>query len=122
MRIVDNSTVEVTLSYDEPAFDQDNTPLISTDNPPLTDLAYTSMFYKVGTGAAVAAGKNTASKPSGGGHISSLLLVPAPVNQKTAFDFWVTSTDLTGNSAGETHASFTVDRMAPAVPINFTVA
>lgn len=122
MRIIDNTAVEVTLTYDEPTKDSDNTPLVSTDNPALTDLAYTSMFYKVGSGPSVAAGNKPATAPTGGGKITAPLIVPAPVNQKTSFDFWVTSTDDKGNTAGETHATFVVDRMAPLPPSSFIVA
>lgn len=122
MRIIDNSTVEVTATYDEPTKDSDSTPLVATDNPPLLDLAYTSIFYKVTGGATVAAGKQTATAPTGGGKITATLVIPAPVNQKTAFDFWVTSTDLAGNTQGETHASLSVDRMAPLPPSSFTIA
>lgn len=122
MRIIDSNTVEVTLTYDEPTKDQDSTPLDPNDNPVLTDLAYTSMFYKIGVAPAVSAGKQNATVPTGGGKVTAPLIVPAAVNQKTSIDFWVTSTDDKGNTAGETHKTFVVDRMAPMPPSSFTVA
>lgn len=126
MRIIDARTVEVIVTYDEPTQDTDLTPETMLDNPPLTDLAYTSIFYKVvspgpGSTSPVAAG-TVKSTPQGGAHVTTTLMIPAPANDITTFDFWVTATDLTGNQSAETHASFTVDRMAPIVPINFTIA
>lgn len=122
MRIIDNQSVEVTLTYDEPTKDSDSTPETTDDNPLLTDLAYTSMFYKIGNGPAVAAAQRAATSPAGGGAITANVIVPAEVNKVTSFDFWVTSTDLKGNSQGETHALFSVDRMAPLPPSNFLIA
>lgn len=121
MRVIDANTVEVEVSYTEPTKDTDTT-ISDSDNPALLDLAYTSVFYKIGTAATVSAGSKQASAPTGGGEVKSLLIVPAKVNAKTSIDFWATSTDLTGNSSGETHALFVVDRMAPVPPSSFLVA
>lgn len=123
MRIIDARTVEVVVAYDEPTRDSDLTP-DTTDNPALTDLAYTSILYQVVSpepSAPVAAG-NIKATPHGGAHVITTMMIPAPVNTITVFDFWVTATDLTGNQSSETHFSFTVDRMAPTPPVNFILA
>jgi hypothetical protein len=122
MRIIDANTVEVLATYDEPTRDADETPNDPTDNPPLKDLAYTSIYYRIGQGQPVAAAKTPATSPNGGGTISLPLIVPAPVNKITRIEFWATATDLAGNTSDETRITFTVDRMAPLPPSNFSIA
>lgn len=115
MKIIDQSTVSIDIAYEEPT--------LSSDGSPLTDLAYTSVFYRVNGGPAVEGAKHAASRPSGGATISNTLLVPAPVDARTQIDFWATSTDLAGNSKGESnHVQLEVERLAPAPPANFTAA
>lgn len=114
MRVIDNATVEVTATYNEPAKSQDGSPL--------TDLAYTSIFYRVGTGPAVAAAVTPASATTGGGAIVRPLIVPAPVGARTSFSFWATATDTSGNVSSQATATFEVERFAPEAPSNFTIA
>jgi len=109
MRIIDTATVEVQVSYTEPIEDSAN-------------LAYTSVYYKTG-GVPVAAAKTPVKSVSGGAAISIPLIVPAPDKAKTTFDFWATATNTLGaESVPSNHATFVVDREAPAAPTSFSVA
>ena len=116
MRIVDNQTVEVVASFDEPTKSQDGTDL--------TDLAYHNVYYKFGTNPAVKGPQIPASKSTGGGKVlAAPLLVPAPAGVNTALDFWVTSTDTVGNESPQSiHFNYTIDRVGPEAPTGFTIA
>jgi hypothetical protein len=115
MKIIDNSTVSVDATYDEPTLDSTGTPLL--------DLAYTSVYYKVDAAPVVVGAKTTASKPSGGGKVVTTLIIPAPAGAITKVDFRVSATDFVGNeSAMSPVVPFTIERLAPAVPTNFIIA
>jgi hypothetical protein len=115
MKILDNSTVSVDAMYDEPTLDSTGTPLL--------DLAYTSVYYKVGASPLVVGAKTIATQAQGGGRITVMLIVPAPVDAVTKIDFYVSATDFVGNeSAKSAPVPFTIERLAPAVPTNFIIA
>lgn len=116
MRIVDDQTVEVSASFDEP--------VASADGSALGDLAYHNVWYRYSTNPPVKGPQLPASSPSGGGKVlNAPLLVPAPAGQRTPLEFWVRSVDLSGNMSPEsTHVVFDVDRVAPAAPSNFMIA
>lgn len=115
MKVIDNATVQVQVDYDEASLNRDGTPL--------TDLAYSNTYYQIGAAPVVAAAKTPATKATGGGHISIPLIIPAPLDARTSFNFWATATDLSGNeSAKSVVFPFTVERLAPAGPVNFTIA
>lgn len=115
MVIVDASTVRVDGSYREPVVDQ--------DGGPLTDLAYTNVYYKINTAPSVRGPQVTASNTRGGGTINTSLLVPVSAGQKVNVGFWVTATDLSGLEGPATATIIlSVDRIAPGAPTNFTIA
>lgn len=117
MKIIDNATVSVDVNWDESIKNAD------VSGSPLTDLAYSSVYYKVNTGMVIIGAKITATKPTGGGHITTTIVIPAIVGNLTTVDFWATETDLTGNEGPSTsHILFPIDRLTPAAPLNFTVA
>jgi hypothetical protein len=115
MVIVDSSTVRVSGSYIEPSTDSDGGALV--------DLAYTNVYYKIGTGLAVRGPQVPASNVSGGGTINTSLLVPVSSGQRVNVGFWVTATDIAGlESAATPTITLLIDRVAPAAPRNFTIA
>jgi len=114
MIIVDNNSVSLQATYDEPT--------VSQDGSALTDLAYTLVEYTIGGAPAVLGPHIPASKPSGGGHITTTVIVPAPAGSKTTFLFDVFAVDLTGNKGKvSSSVSSVVDRVGPDAPINFTI-
>jgi len=126
MKLIDQATAQVDASYDEPALQEDGTPL--------TDLAYTSVYYSpvlglITVGQAPALGpivvgaKVNATSVAGGGTIATTLIVPAPIGKTSAFAFQASATDLTGAESAKTPAVFfVIDRVSPATPRSFTVA
>jgi hypothetical protein len=116
MTIIDDKTVSVTATYDEPTTNQDGTPL--------TDLAYTEVEFRVGTNPAeTLEPKAPASAPTGGGHIvSAPFILQAPAGAVTVFTFDVFAVDTAGNrSPVSATVTETVDRIGPSAPQNFTV-
>ena len=112
MRVIDNNTVEVNVSYDI-------SPVLAGSNA----IASSSLFYSIGVGAPVLAKATTEVNPMGGDHVSYVLDIPAPINVITTFDFYAVETDIFGNvSPHSLDVKLTVNRLAPAAPINFTVA
>lgn len=115
MVIVDASTVRVDGSYTEPQTE--------TDNSQLTDLAYTNVYYRIGSNPAVRGPQVPASNTNGGGVINTSLLVPVSTGQKVNVGFWVTATDLSGLEGPATPTiTLQVDRVAPSAPTGFTIA
>lgn len=115
MRLIDNATAEVEVLFKEPELNGDNSPLL--------DLAYSSVYYKVGSAPLVSGARLPATRPTGGGAINTLLIVPAPSGARTTIAFQVSSTDLSGNESLKTPAvNFEIERLAPASPTSFTVA
>lgn len=115
MVIVDASTVRVEGQYTEPAVDADGGPII--------DLAYTNVYYKIGSSPAVRGPQVPATSPAGGGVIDTTLLVPVAANQRVTIAFWVTATDLVGIESAPTQTiNLTIDRVAPGAPTGFTIA
>ncbi len=115
MVIVDSSTVRVDGSYTEPSTE--------TDGFALEDLAYTNVYYQIGTGPAVRGPQVPASTPNGGGSIKTSLLIPAAGGQRLNVKFWVTATDSTGlESPRSSENTLSIDRVPPAAPTNFIIA
>lgn len=115
MIVVDASTVKLTASYVESSQDADGTAL--------TDLAYTNVYYQIGSAPPVRGPQVPASAPSGGGTISTTILVPVAAGSKATITAWVTETDTLGNeSAPSTTVTLSVDRLLPKAPTNFTIS
>ena len=115
MRVIDALTCELQAQYDES--------VKSADGSALTDLQNSSIYYKIGTLPPVKVAQVPASKLTGGGHITQLVVVPAPSGVATTFDFYVTETDLKGNEGpASNHVVITIDRVGPDAPLNFTIA
>ena len=114
MRIRDINTVELELSFTEPA--------INSDGSPLLDLAF-STIYLVTPDTKLKVLSIPASGVVGGKLQNAPVVVSAPAGQKTELLFEVTSTDISGNeSAADVAVRIMVDRIAPASPLGFTVA
>jgi hypothetical protein len=117
MKVIDNATVSVEAGFTETTKNND------TLGTPATDLAYTSVYYRVGTGPVIVGAKVVASKPTGGGNQMTTIIVPAPVGAVTQLNFQASSTDLAGNEGPLTSVvTIDIERLAPAPPISFTVA
>lgn len=116
MIIIDNATVSVVATYDEPTLNQDGTAL--------ADLAATEVEYRLGNSAVeVLEPIQAASSPTGGGHVSKTFILPAPAGQLTKFTFNVFAIDASGlKSPVSADVVFTVDRVAPAAPSGFSIA
>ena len=122
MIIVDASTVRLTATFTESTKDVDNT-VDPADNPPLTDLNHSTIYVKVGVAPPASVALIPATAKTGGGNISTTILVPALANAKTTFTAWVTETDDAGNEGPQSNVvTMTIDRVGPMAPINFTLA
>lgn len=114
MKIRDISTVELDLTFTEPS--------VNSDGSPLLDLAF-STIYLVTPDAKLKVLAIPASGVAGGKVQNAPVVVNAPAGQKTDLLFEVTSTDVAGNeSLPDVAILITVDRIAPAAPLGFTVA
>lgn len=115
MILVDQSTAQLSATYDEPTASQDGSTL--------GDLAYTNIYYQIGSQPPVRVPQVPATKLTGGGKIATTVLVPASAGSRTSVQLWVTATDNTGNeSLPSTKQTFVVDRVAPSAPSSFSVA
>jgi len=101
---------EITCDYDEP--------LTNVDGTPLTDLLKTTLYYERGRGT-VKAKDVSAMSLTGGGHVTTTILVPVISGEDVMIRIWVTATD-TAPTPNESVASSTesirVDRLAPSRP------
>jgi hypothetical protein len=88
----------VTMSWDEPTKNSDGTPL--------TDLATTTAWFKLGSGLDTRAADVTATSLSGGARVSATFTVPSTSGPAS---FWVTATDTLGNVS------------VPTIPITLTL-
>lgn len=114
MRLIDANTVELDAIFDEPT--------LSVDGTALDDLDYSTIYITTPVGT-IKSPVIQETKATGGGHVDSKFVVNAPANAKTVFSFSMTSTDVKGNEGPHTASvPFTVDRIAPAAPSNFTIA
>lgn len=115
MRIIDKQTASVDARWTEPTTNSDGTPL--------TDLAYSSVYYSVNNGPKIVGAKVSATKPQGGGTLTTTIIVPAPEGVITVLSMSASATDLAGNESAPTApAQITIERVAPAVPTGFTIA
>lgn len=115
MKIIDKATVSIEASWTEPT--------VNADGSPLLDLAYSSVYYQVGNGPVVVGAKLPATKPTGGGAVSTTLIIPAAAGAITLLTFTASETDLDGNESPKTSpVVFKVERVAPAEPVSFSVA
>lgn len=115
MVLIDNNTVRMSATFTEPS--------LNADGSPLTDLARTTIYVKIGTNPAASVVTVPASQPSGGGNIATTFLVAAQNGSKTTFNAWVTATDLTGNeSSPSVSVTFEIDRVGPVAPVDFLLA
>jgi hypothetical protein len=115
MKIIDAATASVDATFTES--------VTNNDGSPVTDLAYSSVYYQVGNGALIVGAKVPASKLTGGGAMSTTLIVPAPVGAVTTINFQASETDTQGNEGLKTAVvTFKIDRLAPAAPTSFGIA
>lgn len=99
----------VTATYTEPTTNADATPL--------TDLAKTNVYYQLPGGTPVKGPDVPASRPQGGGAISTQVTVPVIAGQDVLVTFWATATDTAANeSARSTEVQRRIDRLAPGAP------
>ena len=99
----------VTATYMEPTANADATPL--------TDLAKTNVYYQVPASTPVKGPDVAATRPQGGGVITTQVTVPVVAGQDMTVTFWATATDTAGNeSARSTEVQRRIDRLAPAAP------
>ena len=114
MKLVDANTVELNATFTEPNTNSDGTPLL--------DLDY-STIYIITPAGTIKAPLIQESNASGGGIQTVKIMVNAPSGVKTTLQFAATSTDTTGNEGQRTpEVTVVIDRIAPSVPTNFTLA
>lgn len=114
MIIVDEKMVKLEGTYKEPTTD--------ADGQPITDLAYTSVFYQVGAEPPVRGPQVPASAPTGGGVIHTTVIVPLAVGERKTFKLWVVATDTTGlDGEPSDTVTLSLNRVAPGVPTDFTL-
>jgi len=115
MIIIDQNTVSEVATYTEP--------ITSQDGSPLADLAYTYVEYHVGTNPPVLGPHVPATKPSGGGNITTTVIFNAPAGVQTTVIADVKAVDLNGNTSSASNSvTSVIDRVAPAAPTGFTLA
>ena len=115
MIFIDANTISEVASYNEPS--------TQADGSPLTDLAFTSVFYQIDTAPSVKVADVPASSPSGGRAQTVVMRVPIPVGNSVVVSFHVTATDISGlESLSSPVLTLHVDRLAPSAPTNFTIA
>ena len=73
-------------------------PITNVDLTPMEDLAYTNVYYQIGTDTPIKGSNLPASAATGGGIVSTAINVP--VTLPTNVKFWSTSTDSSGNESG----------------------
>jgi len=96
---------EVTVTYTEPTTNEDGSPLL--------DLNFCSIFYDMGDGPTKAI-DITASKPTGGGTISTNFIVPVLDGMERDVSVWGTASDGSNNASAESvKDSVRIDRLAP---------
>ena len=99
----------VTASYTEPTTNADATPL--------TDLAKTNVYYQLPGGTPVKGADVPASRPQGGGVISTQVTVPVTAGQDVVVTFWATATDQQKNESEPSKSvQVRIDRLAPGAP------
>ena len=99
----------ITATYTEPTTNADATPL--------ADLAKTNVYYQLPGGIPVKGPDVAASRPQGGGAITTQVTVPVVAGQDVLVTFWATATDTGGNeSARSAEVQRRIDRLAPAAP------
>lgn len=116
MKIIDANTVSVSGQYTEPVVD--------ANGQPLTDLAFTTLYYEVqGTTNVVKVQQVPATSPNGGGVIPVTVVVPLASGQTADFVFWVTATSIGGLEGPQTPFTMHLTRaVAPGAPTGFTLA
>lgn len=117
------------LALSIPAFAADVTvqwtePTKNTDGSTLADLAFTNGYCQVGTAAAQKSANVPATKPAGGGTVSTVFTIPTPAGAATTVTCWATATDAASPanvSANSASASKTFNLVGPAAPSNITI-
>lgn len=100
---------QVSFVYTEPS--------TNPDGSPLSDLRETRLYFQLENGTPEIGATVPASRPQGGGQITSTLLVPVLHNQEANVTFWATALDLVGNeSARSVSVVQRIDRLAPNAP------
>lgn len=99
---------EIDAEYQEPTTNEDGSPL--------SDLAYTSIFYDMGAGP-VNVVDLPASLNTGGGIKNYTFNVPVLAKMESNVLVWATATDTSGNTSDPSvPVDVRIDRLAPAPP------
>lgn len=104
----------ITVSYTEPATNEDGSPLL--------DLSHTTIYLDIiGDGDSESAVKEVpASSKVGGGEIAAEIIVPNLDVNETAIELWATASDFVGNESGKSNIlrleAAEIDQLAPAPP------
>jgi len=100
--------VTITVEYDEPGFNADDSALL--------DLDHTSIYYNMGA-ADTKARDVPASAKTGNGHIQIPVDVPVLAGMERTVNLWATASDETGNESGRSNTvTVRVDRLPPGPP------
>jgi len=92
-------------------------PSTNPDGSALSDLRETRLYMQLENGMPEIGATVPASRPQGGGRVTSTLLVPVLQNQEANVTFWATALDLVGNeSARSVSVVQRIDRLAPNAP------
>jgi hypothetical protein len=101
---------EITVHYTEPTRDADGTPL--------NDLRQTEIWYQLEGSTVPAMVKGVAATAlSGGGTITTQIILPVNTGDEKNFLVWAAARDISGNiSTGTAKIPVRIDRMPPAAP------
>jgi hypothetical protein len=100
---------QVQVDYDEPTTNADGTPL--------DDLKETRVYVKLPNQAPSVATTVPASRPTGGGHVTTTITIPVAQGTVVAADVWATAVDTSGNESGPSNVvTVRIDLLPPAPP------
>ena len=103
------SGAELTITYNEPTENANNTPM--------TDIGWTNCYAQQIGGIVVKSADILASGPSGGLFVTCKVSVPVVAGQEIDVEAWGTSNDLSGNTSLETPKVIKrIDMLAPKPP------
>lgn len=109
MASVNVSNATFTANYTEPT--------TNIDTSPLSDLDYTTIYYRINTAVRVKAVDIPATSINGGGVINESFTIEGLIGKETNVVIIYTATDLSGNESEEfVEPTIRIDQLTPSIP------